>query len=138
MDQSPIPASHSARSARPVRCTVCPSALHLWFNVRARLLDARTTAGANEVYTAPRNAERIGFILASGGAAISYRPTQFGPNVVTEIYTPAGANAVKPITIAQYGQLILEPWDFVLTALGNTYAVWELFTPATLKNEIIG
>lgn len=117
---------------------MCPSALHLWFNVRWRILDARTTVAANEIYTAPRNAERIGFVLASGGAAINYRPAVFGANVVQNIYLPAAPNPWKPITIAEFGQLILEPWDFTLTALGNSYVVAELFTPKDFKNEVIG
>lgn len=116
---------------------MCPAAVHFWFNVRARQIDAQSTVGASITFTAPRNAERVGFILSSQGGNINYRPTQFALGTFVQTFTLAGTAPFRPITIFEYGNLIVEPWDFVYVSFPNSYSVWELFTPANFQNEIM-
>lgn len=137
MDQPPLPASVADAHPKPVRSTMCPAAVHFWFNVRNRILDQRTTAVANELVTVPRNSERIGFLIGSGGGNVNYRPTQWGAAVNSNIWGPAAGNPLKPITIFEYGNLITEPWDFNLQTALVGYIIVELYTPANFLNEIM-
>lgn len=117
---------------------MCPAAVHFWFNVRVQKLADVTTVGASVLFTAPRNPERIGFLFGSGGGNINYRPTSWGASVSAGIFSPAGANPLPEITIARFGQIIVEPWDFNCVTFPNNYTIWEMVTPAGFKNEVIG
>lgn len=116
---------------------MCPNAVHFWFNVRSRILDQRVTALANEVFTCGRNAERIGFLIGSGGGNVNYRPAQWGATVNSNIWGPGAGNPQKKITILEYGQLITEPWDFTLQTALVGYIIVELYTPKDFVNEIM-
>lgn len=90
------------------------------------LITNLTTGAANVETLIPRNPKRYGFVIASGGGAINYRPTLFGSGVNFGIYAPGAANTPGVLTIEHFAQLIFEPWTFTLVTAGNTYTIFEL------------
>ena len=116
---------------------MCPAAMKLWFNARSRQLDVQTTVAASLSFTAPRNSERIGFLLAATGGVFQVRPSQFPTGTLLLQVQSSGLMPWKPITIAEFGNLITEPWDFIYSTFPQTYTVWELYTPAWAINEVM-
>lgn len=106
-------------------------------NVRYRVLDSRTTVGANEVYTAPNNSERIGFLLMGNGGTINYKPSSIAGGISFATFSTGATVPFRPITVAEHGNMILEPWTFTMVNLGNSYAIIELYTPKDFKNEVL-
>lgn len=117
---------------------MCPKSIELWFEMRNRLLVSQTTVAANETYTSPRNSERVGFFFGCTSGNIGYAPAGGVANLLFGQFTISTATPFKPITIAEYGNLITEPWTFTFSAIGFTYNVYELYTPAWLVNRLMG
>lgn len=108
---------------------MCPAGYRFYRDGMLRRLIDRTTVAPNEVLTVGPNPERVGFVLATGGGVMQFRPTTFGVNVIAGSYNPGGFTQPQDLTIERYGQLILLGWDFILQNAGNSYQVWEIRTP---------
>ena len=112
---------------------MCKGGFEFWRNIREVALVSRAATGANEVVVAPANPNRVGFVLGSGGATINCRPQKFTAAANAILFVPATTNPYPALTVATWGQLMFQPWEFVLTAVGNFYNIAELVLPAEYK-----
>lgn len=112
---------------------MCPEGYRFIRTAWPKVLINRPAAGANELVQVPANPERVGFVLGTGTGQMYYRPRIMGAGNQAGVYAPLTATQTQPLTADQWGQLIVEAWDFTLVSIGNNYCIIELSTTPDFK-----